>query len=195
MRALSNLLFSSAVLSTLLVPAVGLATQPHSWCNTGAALIKNDSGPDPDSNKIIDAVCGMPGFETCCTGSVSNPRWGVPRWDLSCVQRAANYAWTHVTPPSDYCGHYAWAQGPITKTNSGGTVLYDYKQYYPRDFNLFVLSGNVTSLRDVEGPVAAKGIVGINYFHLNRVGSASTTARSMGPCCTRPPPTATRTGR
>jgi choice-of-anchor A domain-containing protein len=58
----------------------------------------------------------------------------------------------------DICGRYAWAQGPI------GT---DNKQYYPRDFSLFALGGNVTGFPDVAGPVAAAGNVTASGFSLS----------------------------
>jgi hypothetical protein len=43
LRSLSSLLFPSVLLSTLLVPATGLAFEPHSWCVTGGPMVRNGS--------------------------------------------------------------------------------------------------------------------------------------------------------
>ncbi len=79
---------------------------------------------------------------------------------------AADYAYRQNFLGGDHCGRYAWIQGSIGKRNTDGS-LYDFKQYYPRDFNLVALSGNITSLMHVQGPVAAKGDVVASYLELN----------------------------
>jgi choice-of-anchor A domain-containing protein len=155
MRVLSNLRFLLVLISTLLVPVVCLAKQPHSWCNTGKPLIQNDPDSDADTKSIVNHICND--SANCCSDS--------GRWDMTCVQKAANYAHA-LSIANDYCGHYDWMQGPITKTNGDGSIT-NYKQYYPRDFNLVALSGKVMSIMDVEGPIAAKGDVYLSYFHLN----------------------------
>jgi hypothetical protein len=79
------------------------------------------------------------------------------------VQAAAIYGM--YTGVGDYCGRYAWRQGPIANT----------QQYYPRDFNLFTLgdakglSGDATGLVDVAGPVAAQGNITASSFSLNGI--------------------------
>ena len=156
----TSLRLALALMSTFLVPVVALAKQPHSWCTTGAALVKNDPDSDANTKSILSAVCSDPDFASCCSDGGSNARWG-----LSCVQKGALYANTQSTL-GDYCGRYAWVQGPITKTNADGSK-YSFEQYYPRDFNFVALSGNASSFRDVDGPVAAKGNLVITYFNLN----------------------------
>jgi hypothetical protein len=72
MRSLGSLCFSTVVLSTLLVPAVGMAAQPHSWCVPGAGLY---SWLVPPENKTFDTVVRYvciptsqkgAGFGNCC---------------------------------------------------------------------------------------------------------------------------------
>jgi len=135
MRPLSSVLYA-VVFSTLFLPALGIASEPHSWCVPGAGL-NTDGSTDATTNKIVDYVCGLSpkgsgGFGDCCVqtaGILSTPRWG-----LACVQKAADYA-MNTLKAGDVCGRYAWAQGPIANT----------QQYYPRDFNLFTL-GDATGL-------------------------------------------------
>ena len=151
MRPSSSLRLALFIWS-LLAPAVGLARQPHSWCATGDPLIKSDADSDADTNTIIAAVCRNANYASCCSDGGSKAHWG-----LACVQNAADFARAPGILGGDYCGRYAWVQGPV------GTA----KQYYPRDFNLVALSGNVDSIRDVEGAVAAKGNILFNNFSLN----------------------------
>ena len=163
---------SILLISTLLLPAIGLASQPHSWCTTGEPLIKNDTATDAPTNTLIGYVCSN--ITSCCSDYSGT---GTAHWGLSCVQTAANHAYTQGNG-ADYCGRYAWAQGPITQATSPGT-RYNFKQYYPRDFNLVALSStklggmsnlSVGGVRDIEGPIAAKGDALFNYFNLNYGG-------------------------
>lgn len=152
MRSQSKLRCVAIFACVLSASAVGWANQPHSWCTTGGALIKNDSGSDVDTNAIIAAVCGDPNYASCCSDAAGTQRWG-----LACVQKAADTARAQNRLGGDYCGRYAWAQGRVGTTD----------QYYPRDFNLVAVSGGVNSVRDVEGAVAAKGSVSFANFHLS----------------------------
>ena len=104
---------------------------------------------DSTTNAVVANVCGRSDFASCCAAG--------GRWNLSCVQTGAAYAKQWNLSGGDPCGRYAWAQGPLPGTS----------QYYPRDFNLFAVSGNVYGLRDTEGPVAASGTVNLSSFHLN----------------------------
>ena len=143
MRAL---IFSLVLCGLTLVSAAGLATEPHSWCITGKPMVQNGSN-DPTTNAVVSYACNQ--ISACCaTGG---------RWNLSCVQKAATYALQNNLSGGDYCGRYAWAQGPIAGTG----------QFYPRDFNLFVVSGAVNQLRDTEGPVAASSGTSFAAFNLN----------------------------
>ena len=83
------------------------------------------------------------------------------RWTLACVQAGAEYAKTTLNQ-GDICGRYAWALGPMVNG-----PLQNRTQLYPRDFNLFTLSGDATGFTDVQGPVAAAGNVSASYFGLN----------------------------
>ncbi len=163
MRALGNLFLHSAFLATLFVPAIAMASGPHSWCITGDPMVKNGS-TDATTNSVVGYVCARSGFESCCTS----------RWGLSCVQTGAAYAKQNNLSGGDYCGRYAWAEGPIAGT----------EQYYPRDFNLVAVaangSGNVGGLRDVEGPVATSGYLVSSYFHLNNVNREGIAAVAQG---------------
>jgi choice-of-anchor A domain-containing protein len=156
MRPLSSVSLT-VVLSTLFMPALGMASEPHSWCVPGAGL-NTDGSTDATTNKTIDYVCGLSpkgsgGFGDCCVQTVGIV--STPRWSLACVQKAADYAMNTLNA-GDVCGRYAWAQGPIANT----------QQYYPRDFSLFTL-GDATGLGDVSGPVAAQGNVTASSFALN----------------------------
>ena len=169
MRPLSSVLYA-VVFSTLFLPALGIASEPHSWCVPGAGL-NTDGSTDATTNKIVDYVCGLSpkgsgGFGDCCVqtaGILSTPRWG-----LACVQKAADYA-MNTLKAGDVCGRYAWAQGPIANT----------QQYYPRDFNLFTL-GDATGLADVSGPVAAQGNVTASSFSLNGIESDGVALVAQG---------------
>lgn len=157
MRLLGRLLFSVVFLSTLFKPADGIAQEPHSWCVPGAPMV-NPPGPttDPITAKVVTYVCGQSALASCCHPNVG-------RWNLSCVEAAADYANAAPNNLGDVCGRYAWTQGPLAGT----------QQYYPRDFNLFALggppttSGDVTGLVDVEGPVAVQGVLTATGFNLN----------------------------
>ncbi len=59
----------------------------------------------------------------------------------------------------DYCGRTSWAMR-----------VPDAGQYFPRDFNLVALSGNVTRTRDVAGAIAAAGGIGTTSFNINYEG-------------------------
>jgi len=144
MHSLRRLWIAVALIaSTLLVSAVSFAVEPHSPCVTGVPLIYAGS-PDVTTNNMIIRTCNDQ--SSCCS----------TRWGLSCVQNAARIA-RDVLGAGDVCGRYAWAQGPVPGTG----------QYFPRDFNLFVLSGEARSLRDSDGPVAASGNVALSFFNLN----------------------------
>ncbi len=159
MRSLGSLFSSAVVLSTLLVPAVGMASEPHSWCVPGAPM--NYAGSNDNvTNEVIYYVCGTPaaggiGMTACCTG----------RWTLACVQTAAEYASTTLQA-GDVCGRFAWAQGPVGSGLAQGLVALPHQQYYPRDFSLFVL-GDAKGIGDVQGPVAAQGSITAASFSLN----------------------------
>ncbi len=99
------------------------------------------------TNTIVGNVCGN--APSCCASG--------GRWSLSCVQMAASYAKQNNLAGGDFCGRFAWAQGPIPGTG----------QYYPRDFNLIAVAGGINGLRDVEGPVGAAGGVSFAAFNLN----------------------------
>jgi hypothetical protein len=150
MRSQRSLLFCAMLLCTLVMSVTSMAAEPHSWCVTGEGMVQNGS-TDDTTNRVVSYVCTKPGFDACCT----------TRWSLACVQAGADYARNNNLSGGDYCGRYAWTQGLITKTNADGSK-HDFKQYYPRDFNLMALSGNVASLRDVNGAVAARGNASIN---------------------------------
>ena len=153
MRLVQGMSFSTVVLSALLMPAVGTAAPwTHSWCVPGAPLTSPaPTGTDANLVTIFNVVCAS--SPNCCSSS--------GHWGLACVQAAANLAKQNnltVSGKSDYCGRYAWAQGPIANT----------QQYYPRDFSLFTL-GDATGLADVAGPVAAQGNVTASSFFLNGI--------------------------
>ena len=131
------------IVGTMLVSAVSFAAEPHSTCVTGAPLNYGGS-PDVTTNNIISRTCNDQSL--CCS----------MRWGLSCVQNAARIA-RDILGAGDVCGRYAWAQAPVPGTG----------QYFPRDFNLFVLSGEARSVRDSDGPVAASGNVTLSSFNLN----------------------------
>ncbi len=141
-RAKSLLCLAMVLGEVFAAPSVW-ATQPHSWCMVGGALNANDGDTQEPLKGIIHDVCSDD--PTCCTG----------RWGLSCIGKAVALARSTVL--GDYCGRYAWDQGPLPGTG----------QYYPRDFNLVALAGEANSLRDVEGPVAARDHLGTAYFRLN----------------------------
>ena len=62
-------------------------------------------------------------------------------------------------PDGDICGRYAWTQGPVSSS---------IPQYYPRDFNIVTLAGDLWNFQDVWGPVAVNGNLGsANGFELN----------------------------
>ncbi len=136
-------------LTVLLAPSLGLASAPYSWCKTGEGLTR--FGPDQTTNDVIGAVCDTPGYEGCCSSGTDAGRWG-----LRCVQRAAANA-MQLPGVGDYCGRYAWAGGRVAGT----------QQHFPRDFNLVALSGAVSTLQDVQGPIAAKGDITASYFNMN----------------------------
>ncbi|MBN1608036.1 MAG: choice-of-anchor A family protein [Polyangiaceae bacterium] len=138
MRLPRSAILCATALSALLAARVGLAAQR--WCQPGDPLAPNGSA-DP-----VEYVCGQPGFEDCCTS----------HWGVACVQKAAAYHEDH-NPDVDYCGRYAWTQGPIEGTG----------QYYPRDFNIIALNGSLSHLRDTKGPVAASQTVNIGWFRMN----------------------------
>ena len=165
MRLVQGMSFSTVVLSALLMPAVGTAAPwTHSWCVPGAPLTSPaPTGTDANLVNAFNAVCTA--LPACCSNTSSG------HWGLACVQKAANIVrqnnWT-VSGKNDYCGRYAWAQGPIANT----------QQYYPRDFSLFTL-GDAT-LTDVEGPVAAGGNVTASSFSLNSIQQDPVVARDAG---------------
>ena len=160
MRSLRVLFFPTVLLSTLLSPATSMAgpVWNHSWCIPGGPLaLPAPPGTDTNLVTIVTNVCG--GDADCC-----NTRWG-----LACVQLAAAYANQHnltVSGSSDYCGRYAWTQALVSTSDT---------QYYPRDFNLFALGGDVSGFGDVAGPIAASGNVKASGFALNG-GRPETTA-------------------
>ncbi len=150
MRPLRSLLTAVVVLSPLLLPATSIAAY-HSWCQTGDALSK-DGGDATTQNPIVKWVCENKDA-TCCTGGS-----GTLRWSMDCVQWAAEYAKDpNNTTLGDYCGRYAWTQGPLPNS----------QQSFPRDFSLVALSGDVNYPLDVRDPIAAKGNVTANSFSLN----------------------------
>jgi hypothetical protein len=78
MRLLGSLFSSVVVLSALLVPAPGMASEPHSWCVPGAGM-NTDGSTDSTTNKVVDYVCGLSpkgssGFNNCCvqTADIQN---------------------------------------------------------------------------------------------------------------------------
>lgn len=145
-RSLKEAVVSLLFVATWVVASAASAAQPHSLCVTGEPLVLNGS-PDATTNQIIANVCAQPGQADCCaTGG---------RWDLECVQRAANYA--IVNGAGDVCGRYNKWEVAI-----GGTDM-----TFPRDFNLVTLTGNISGIRDVEGPVATAGRLFGSYFNLN----------------------------
>jgi len=160
MRSLRILLFPTVLLSTLLLPATGMAAWTHSWCIPGGPLVlPAPAGTNTNLVKIVNNICG--GYADCCSSD--------GRWSLACVQRAAAYAKQNnlsVSGSSDYCGRYAWNQGPVSTSST---------QYYPRDFNLFALGGDVSGFADVEGPIAASGNVKTSGFAVNS-GRSETSA-------------------
>jgi choice-of-anchor A domain-containing protein len=133
----------SATVATLLVARAGLATP--TWCQPRAAL--TPANPS-DLSDPIAYVCSLPRYAGCCAAG--------GRWNVACVQKAALYdEWLH--PGLDACGRHAWSQGPILGTG----------QYFPRDFSAVALSGSLTHLMHVAGPIAASGTVAISGFQLN----------------------------
>jgi choice-of-anchor A domain-containing protein len=153
MRRPTGSIFLGVLFTTALIPATSMADWEHSWCVSGRPIYGDvPVGTDPNTVNVVNWVCGQGGHSECC-----NPQgW----WSMACVQRGAAYAKEHnliIEGSSDYCGRYAWAQGPIANT----------KQYYPRDFNLFVLGGDASSFTDVNGPVAAAGKITTSGFNLS----------------------------
>jgi len=135
-----------AFVATAAISSEARAQEPHSWCVTGAPLVL-DGSTDPTTNDIIAEVCEQSGTADCCaTGG---------RWRLECVQRAASYA-NYTLLIGDVCGRFVW-EIPIT-----GTEI-----RFPRDFNLVALSGDVSGIRDVGGPIATAGQLTAYAFHLN----------------------------
>jgi hypothetical protein len=155
MRSSRHLLRAAVSLCVLLVPALSLAgSYPHtSWCVTGDPMSTSD--PDSDTSKIVTAVCSS--NPSCCNTSRSSTDVN-SGWSLTCVQAGAAWAranWDQLSSAyanGDYCGRYAWAEGPVTGT----------QQYYPRDFNLVALTGAITNTKDVNGPIAAAGTISLN---------------------------------
>lgn len=164
MRALRNLRFFAVAGSVYLVPNVSQAMEPHSWCNTGDALVKG-SDSDADTNNVIAKVC-QGNFAYCCSDGPTDTGSKPLRWDFACVQKAVAYAHSkNLIDGGDHCGRFAWIQGPIRKTD--GDEQRNFKQYFPQDFNIVSLAGNIGYLRDIQGPVAASGDVEIGAFNLN----------------------------
>jgi choice-of-anchor A domain-containing protein len=151
-----RLLTPTTLLATFLLPSAALATTwTHSWCTSGDSLqLPAPTGVDANIVNLVTWVCGDAGLANCCAAG--------GHWTMECTQRGAERAqqmgW--IIPPAtttDYCGRYAWAQGPFGIT----------EQYYPRDFNVFVLGGNISTFQSVQGPVAASGNVTATSFNLN----------------------------
>lgn len=149
MSPLRSLFAAAALAYPFLLPNTSLAAY-HSWCQTGDALSK--TGGDSKANGVVQWVCQNKDG-TCCTDGN-----GTLRWSMDCVQWAADYAKDPAnTTLGDYCGRYAWAQGPLPNT----------QQAFPRDFSLVALSGDVNGALDIADPIAAKGNVTANAFGLN----------------------------
>lgn len=135
-----------------------MADVNHSWCTPFAIGMSPTGSTSSVVNQIVTYVCGAGGFPSCCDQNNG-------RWTLTCVQAGAEYA-KNTLNQGDICGRYAWALGPMTQG-----PLQNRTQLYPRDFNLFTLSGDATGFTDVQGPVAAAGNVSANYFGLNNGSS------------------------
>jgi hypothetical protein len=151
MRPLRILCSAVVLSSTFMLPATSMAYTYHSWCVTGDPLSKG--GSDSTTNEIVSYACTTDKDPNCCNTANSTGRWS-----LSCVQWAADYAYNkQKTTPVDYCGRYAWTQSHLDKT----------EQYFPRDYNIVALNGDVVGLRDVDDPVAASNDVSPMYFAIN----------------------------
>jgi choice-of-anchor A domain-containing protein len=148
MRFFPSLFFTAVLLPVLLAPATVKADEVHSWCVTGTPLNYPSVASDAITAEIINHVCSEHLYFRCCSQHAGG------RWDLACVQEGARFATQQNL--GDICGRDAWAQGPIAGT----------QQYYPRDFNLFVL-GNASGFTDSEGPIAAQGNLTAKSFNFN----------------------------
>jgi hypothetical protein len=158
MRQLYRVLLWVGLFLALLTPTFAMADEYHSWCTPSAIGKSRTGSTNGVVNQIVSGVCDLPGFSNCCDQNNG-------RWTLACVQAGAEYAKTTLNQ-GDICGRYAWALGPMVNG-----PLQNRTQLYPRDFNLFTLSGNATGFTDVQGPVAAAGNVSASYFGLNNGSS------------------------
>jgi choice-of-anchor A domain-containing protein len=145
MKSISRLLHVTIMASILFVPAAAFAATDYSWCVTGPALTPSPSG-NPTTYAVVTQVCSE--TPSCC--DTSHGRWGV-----TCVQEGSNYAITNGL--GDICGGGAWAEAPISGS----------QEYYPRDFNLVALTGNVTLIQSVADPVATAGTFTLSGFSMD----------------------------
>jgi choice-of-anchor A domain-containing protein len=84
-------------------------------------------------------------------------------WDGACVNLGVYYANTVNAKGAvlgDICGRDAWSQSSI-RSSSGKY------QNYPRDFNVFTFTGDVTHMYEVQGPIATPGSFVASSFRLN----------------------------
>ena len=144
MKTLSRLLHITACIPVLIVPTAAFAAD-HSWCVTGPAKTPNPGG-DPVTYAVVSAVCSQDA--SCC-----NTAGG--RWSVSCIEKGNTYAVTRTR--QDICGGGAWKEGPISGTT----------EYYPRDFNLFTVTGDAASVQSVADPIATAGKFSVSGFSLN----------------------------
>ncbi len=153
MRSLARLLTSTVLLSAMLVPSTGRTDAAHSWCVPGGPKSSPSNSGDPNTDIVVNYVCNHYPNSNCCQSN--------GRWSLWCAQKGAEYAKGQKlgVPDGDICGRYAWTQGPVSSS---------IPQYYPRDFNIVTLAGDLWNFQDVWGPVAVNGNLGsANGFELN----------------------------
>jgi hypothetical protein len=63
MRALSSVLFPTVLVSALVMPAIGMADEAHSWCFSGPPKSPSAS-TDSNTNAVVGHVCGLGGSRT-----------------------------------------------------------------------------------------------------------------------------------
>lgn len=131
MKALSCLLS----VPILMVPAAAWAAPDYSWCVPGPAKTANPGG-NATTSAIVTDVCSQ--ISSCCDAVHG-------RWTAACIQQGSEDAVANGY--GDICGVNAWAQAPVSGS----------QEYYPRDFNLFATTGQVTLKQTVAGAVAAAG--------------------------------------
>lgn len=148
----------ATILATLLGSISAFAANDYSWCAPGPALTPNPSG-NSTTFAVVSQVCSS--TPSCCDTARG-------RWSEACVQAGSNDAVSGGF--GDVCGGGAWAQAPISGAN----------EFYPRDFNLMALTGNVALLQSVADPIATAGTFTMSGFSLNYRGGQPIALVALG---------------